>query len=405
MRVYTSVDIGSDTIKVIVCEFFNNKLNLLTVKTVKTLGIKKGLIVDVALVKESLMNAIQEVNKALGIKIDRVLTNVPSYLAEFSVTTGTTSISEMVSSKDIVNSIKNAYSSYKKNGYDILTFLPIDFKVDGRTIKDPRNIIGSKLEVRGVIISLPEKNIYSVIGLFESIGIKVVDISINGLSNYYALKERESNLKAGLIVDIGKETTNVSLFNKGIMIKDFTLQLGGDDIDNDIAYIYRLEKEDARTIKEAFSLTTPEMLDIKETYNIVNKLNETVMINKRELSEIINSRVEQILGLIKNKLNDLANKEIGYIIISGGTSNVLDFQKLASKILEMKCSLGKINIIGIRENRYSVALGNILYFIEKSELKGEKIGMLKEEDEKNVSSIKKGVDINIFKTFKGLFDE
>ena len=133
------------------------------------------------------------------------------------------------------------------------------------------------------------------------------------------------------------------------------------------------------------------------------KLSENIEISRKELSEIIASRLEQLLGLIKNKLNDLANREIDYIIITGGTSNILDFQRLASKVLDSKCTLGKINMIGIRENKFSVALGNILYYIEKSELKGNQKSMLSEEDVKTISSPKRSIDI--LKPFKGFFDE
>ena len=38
-NIYTSVDIGSDTIKVIVCELYNGKLNLLAASSVKSRGI------------------------------------------------------------------------------------------------------------------------------------------------------------------------------------------------------------------------------------------------------------------------------------------------------------------------------------------------------------------------------
>ena len=46
-HVYTSIDIGSDTVKIAVCELYKNKLNLLAASSVKSKGIKKGLITDV----------------------------------------------------------------------------------------------------------------------------------------------------------------------------------------------------------------------------------------------------------------------------------------------------------------------------------------------------------------------
>ena len=57
-HIYTSIDIGSDTIKVVVCELFNNKLNLLAATSVKSRGIKQGLITDVVEATSSLKEAI-----------------------------------------------------------------------------------------------------------------------------------------------------------------------------------------------------------------------------------------------------------------------------------------------------------------------------------------------------------
>ena len=72
-HVYTSVDIGSDTIKVVVCELYNNKLNLLAASSVKSAGIKKGLIVDGHKASTSLKKAIKNVEEMLGIKLKKLL--------------------------------------------------------------------------------------------------------------------------------------------------------------------------------------------------------------------------------------------------------------------------------------------------------------------------------------------
>ena len=62
-HVYTSVDIGSDSIKVVVCELFQNKLNLLASSSFKSQGIKKGLITNIELASQSLKEALSSVEK------------------------------------------------------------------------------------------------------------------------------------------------------------------------------------------------------------------------------------------------------------------------------------------------------------------------------------------------------
>ena len=70
-HIYTSVDIGSDTIKVVTAELHKNKLNLLAATSVKSRGIKKGLIVDVREATSSLKQAINEIELMLGILLRR----------------------------------------------------------------------------------------------------------------------------------------------------------------------------------------------------------------------------------------------------------------------------------------------------------------------------------------------
>ena len=44
-EIISSLDIGSDTIKLVVGEMFNNELNVLSVSEVKSKGVKRGIIV------------------------------------------------------------------------------------------------------------------------------------------------------------------------------------------------------------------------------------------------------------------------------------------------------------------------------------------------------------------------
>ena len=409
-RIYTSVDIGSDTIKVVVCELYKNKLNLLAATSEKSFGIKKGLITDVELVKSSLIKAFNQINDMLGIEVTEVIATIPSYFTDFSIVTGKKKIlneNGQIRSKDIVDVIENSYSDFNDSGREILTVLPIDFKIDGEIVLDPKGMNGNLLQVRGILITLPKKNVYSVTSILASIGIKVVDISLGGLSDYNAFRTRETDLKAGAIVNIGSETTDISLFNKGIMVKNSIIGLGGRDISNDIAYIYKLSLEDAKKVKEKLALSDKKYASSNETFEIINKLGENVIIKQSELSEIVNSRLEQILNLVKNEVNGLANREIDYIIVSGGTSNIPYLNETMVAILGKKTSIGDMHTIGIRNSKYSSCLGNIIYFIQKIKIKGQDYTMVNEEDADILSSPRKNNinETNVLKALIGFFDE
>ena len=85
-----------------------------------------------------------------------------------------------------------------------------------------------------VLATTPRKNVYSVVSLLESMGIEIVDISLNNIGDYYSFSNKKFEDKIGAIVNIGHEITTVSLYNKGILVKSSIINLGGKNIDLDI---------------------------------------------------------------------------------------------------------------------------------------------------------------------------
>lgn len=397
-HIYTSVDIGSDTIKVVACELFNNKLNLLAASSVKSNGIKKGLITDVDQAADSLKNALNEVEEMLGIKIKKVIASVPSYFADFIVVKGSINIDNeehMVLSDDIINVLQNAIEPRMVPNKEMVTILPIDFKLDhNEFIVDPKGLIGDVLEARAIMVTTPRKNIYSVVSLIESIGVEIVDISLNSIGDAYAFKSKETDQQVGAIVNIGSETTSVSLYNKGIIVKNTMIQMGGRNIDNDIAYIYKIDRVIACKIKERFALAHKMYAQVNDTFEVMNNLGDMVKINQYEVSEVAMLRIEEILTLAKKEISVLTNREIEYIIVTGGTSNMAHFGYIAEQVFGKGTVVGNIKLVGIRNNRYASAVGNIVYFINKLKLKGKEYTMLSKSDVEELSSTRKNL-INI----------
>ena len=90
-KIYAGIDIGSDTIKMVVCELYKNKYNVLAASSVKANGVK-GLIVNAEEVTESLKACLKEIEEMLGVKVDKVVAIVPSYFANFMLVEGYTTV-------------------------------------------------------------------------------------------------------------------------------------------------------------------------------------------------------------------------------------------------------------------------------------------------------------------------
>ena len=379
-HIYTSVDIGTDTTKVVVTELYKGKLNLLAASSTKSKGIKKGLITDVNEASLSLKKAIGEVEEMLGFKIKKVLVNIPSYFAEFSKVDGRIKI-------DSPDSVINGYhiskvieSSLKDSNFtkEIVSVTPIDFSVDDTTgIKDPKGLMGDFLSVRAVVTLVPKKNIYSVVSLIDGLGLEVVDISLNGIGDINAFKNKDIDSKLGAIINIGYETTNVSIYNKGIIIKNSIIGMGGKNIDNDLSYMYKIDLGVANKIKEKFALAHKKFASKVEFYNI----SDQERINQFEVTDIVMSRIEENLSLAKKEINLLANRKMDYIIVTGGVSNMEGFSYVVDDVLGQGSLVGNVNIIGIRNNKYSSCVGNIVYYINHLKLISQNSTMVDNVDD------------------------
>ena len=77
------------------------------------------------------------------------------------------------------------------------------------------------------------------------------------------------------------------------------------------------------------------------------------------------SRIEEILVLARKEINLLTKRNVDYIIITGGTSSMNNFSIVSQDILGDISNVGKIRMLGVRNNKYSSVIGNIVYFINK----------------------------------------
>jgi cell division protein FtsA len=377
-NIFTSIDIGSDNVKVVVCELHNNKLNLLAASSVTSKGIKRGIIVNAEEAAESIKKVFEEVESMLGIKIKKVIASIPSYFAEFSFIKGSVNVineQHIVGSEEIVDVLGAAMDSRLTAEKEMITIIPIDFKLDETEgISNPLGHTGQNLSTRAIMVTTPKKNIYSVVSVLESIGVDIVDIMINGIGNIHSFKNRDISNMVGAIVDIGSETTTVSLYNKAVIVKNSIIGVGGKVLDNDLVYSYKVSKNEARKIKETFALAYKKYASVSDFYEAKNGLNEDIKINQYEISEIVNSRLNDILELVSKEISSLSNRDLDYII---------------EEKFGKKAAVGSIRIIGVRNNIYSAAVGNIIYFISKLKLKGKNYSMVSTKDSEDLSSVKK----------------
>lgn len=378
-KIYTSVDLGSDSIKILVAEIYNKKLNVLAVSNVKSSGIKKGLIVDANEILVSLREAISEIEGKLMITIDKVIASVPSYYSTFEIVTGEVDIDEYgkITGLDVVKVLQKAVKSKLKMDRELVTIIPIYYIVDDKkNIKDPKNLIGKKLGVKAMMATTPSKNVQSIISIFQSLGIDVVDVNLGSIADYNEFKNNTSDTGVSAVINIGHDITTVSLFNKGIIINSEVIQIGGKNIDNDISYVFKLDKKDSSKLKENFAVAHKKFSRVNDVKKAVTTNRDLISITQYDISQVVMSRLTEILKLAKKQTYLLTNREISYIIITGGTAELPGMSYLVEEIFGSNAKVGNIDTIGIRNNKYSTVSGLIKGINDKLESRDKEYTMI-----------------------------
>ena len=382
-KIYASIDIGTYSCKFVVGEYFNDKLHVLSSHSINSKGIKKGLIVEPDLVAETIITGINEINSLLGIEIKKVLVNVPDYNVDFKKVNGSITVDgDSIGVSDINKVIKDSIYNKLDENYELVTLLPIEYKINGDKVVDrPVGKSAKKLEVEGIMISTPKKNIYSVLNVLDKTGLDVVDIVINGLSTYFEVRDKNIDKKDGAIINFGHETTTISIIEDGIIVNNDTLQIGGVNVEKDISYVFGVSREEGRIIKEKFASAHKRYCQLNELYEVKNTSGELIKLNQLEVSEVVMSRMKEILMLAKKQIRMLTSNEISYIVLTGGLTEIKSFKNLAYEIFGKDVIIYNVTTLGVRDNKYCTALGMIKYFVDKMESRGREYSMVSVEDE------------------------
>ena len=409
-KIYTSIDIGTDEIKLVTMEEYNEKLNVLATAIVPSKGVKKGLIVDASLITSAVKKAIKNLESKLGTKIEQVIAVVPSNNRDINIATGEIDVKtedSIIDGETIFNCLQKSLKKHVTSDMEVVSVMPIEYKIDNdKKVKNPLGLESKKLAVKSVVVSVPKKNVYSVVGILENIGIEVVDIVISSIADYYATSDKELDKDVVALVDIGKEKSVLSVFNKGILIKELIASLGGEDIDEVIRFNFKTDEKKSKEIKEEYGVANRKYADSDENYKVINRLNQNIVINQYVLAEIMEYKLAEMLKNIKNDINSLTNREISYIIVTGAVTKILGFDALLQDVYGRKGKILNLNIVGIRDSKFSTSYGAIKYFVDKLNLREKEYTMFVDEKVEEMLKARKkmGTGSALGKIFGKIFE-
>lgn len=384
-RLFTSIELSSNYIKLIILEKIQNKFYCLYSDVTDASGISKGLIIDSSEVISSLKKALKKAYDKTNLKIDKVILTISPIDANFMVVSSTAyvdNIDGIVNQNFIDKSLNSAVDSKKDLKDELVMTSPVTFKLDDNQVLDPVGMTGNKLYVKAVASTMAKKNLYPYFNVFNTLNIDVLDICYSLVGDFEANKSKNDKLEHGVVINIEEDIVNIGIFNKGILIKTDYLKIGSSAIDKDIKYIYDLKEEDIKYLKENFASLSSRANYKYDTIELNTSNGNLIKIKESDVVKIITSRVTNILDLVKNKFKNLTNKEINYIIVTGELTELNGCSQVVEKVLGPKSKIGNIKLIGARNNIYSSVIGSIYYL----ENKYKNIGMLNSLEIEKINS-------------------
>ncbi|WP_270736579.1 cell division protein FtsA [Streptococcus anginosus] len=355
---FTGLDIGTSSIKVLVAEHVNNELNVIGVSNAKSAGVKDGIIVDIEAAASAIKSAISQAEEKAGISIKLVNVGLPANLLQIEPTQGmipVTSETKEITDADVENVVRSALTKSMTPDREVITFIPEEFIVDGfQGIRDPRGMMGIRLEMRGLLYTGPRTILHNLRKTVERAGVQVENIIISPLAmTKSVLNEGEREFGATVIDMGGGQTTVASVRNQELQFTNI-YQEGGEYVTKDISKVLKTSKKLAESLKfnygEAY---VPAVSNESFQVEVIGEV-EPVEVTERYLAEIISARVKHIFEQIKQDLERRHLLELpGGIVIIGGGAILPGVVELAQEVFGVPVKLYVPNQIGIRNPAFA----------------------------------------------------
>ena len=383
---YVGLDIGTTSVKVVVAEYIEGQMNIIGVGNAKSDGLNRGIVVDIDQTVQAIQRAVRQAEEKAGIQIKSVNVGLPANLLEVESCQGMIAVSsesKEITDEDVRNVASAALVRSTPPERQIVAILPQDFTVDGfEGIKDPRGMLGVRMEMFGVVYTGPKTIIHNIRKCVEKAGLGINELVITPLALTETILTDGEKDFGTIVIDMGGGQTTTSVIHDKQLKFTHVNQEGGEFSTKDISIVLNTSFNNAEALKINYGDAYPERTSANEEFpvDVIGK-SEPVRVDERYLSEIIEARVEQILRKSKEVLDEIDAFELpGGVVLTGGAASMPGIVDLAQEIFEANVKLYVPNHMGLRNPvfanvisivEYSAQLNDI-YHIAKYAIPGEK---------------------------------
>ena len=325
----------------------HGKLEILGFGRVASEGVMRGVVTNIDKMVKAISEAVQLAQRTVEEPIKRVHVGIAGQhirsLQHRGILTRDSSHTE-ISKGDIDKLINDMYKLVLPPGDQILHVIPQEYTVDNEQgITDPVGMSGIRLEANFHIITGQITASNNIKRCVERCGLKVASMTLEPIASAMAVLSEEEKEAGIALVDIGGGTTDITIFQDGIIRHTAVIPFGGNVVTSDIREGCTVRKQQAEKLKIKFgSALASEVYDNRIITIPGLKGRDPKEISEKNLARIIQARAEEILDYVywEIRRSGYERKLIGGIVLTGGGGLLSHIDKLTEYHTGMTTRIG-----------------------------------------------------------------
>ena len=378
-QLYTSIDLGSSSIKVIIADVVYEKLNILGVGIVKTTSIKRGNIIDVESASRDIQKAIDiaksEANKdirSVYVAVPSIHTHIKKSVAEIKFDT-----KHDIDGRDIEEVIEEAKILPLPREREVVQVIPDYYRLDDiENIRKPKGMTAhNTFEITGNRVLTSKTHLHTIYKCIENLRLDCNETFCTSHALGELLLNEEEKDYGSVVIDIGAGLTTVSYFEDGILQLSQSIELAGEDITRMISDVLNVPMKRAEEIKLTQGHAFYDMASPQVIIELDNLEPNEEPYTQKELADYIEEIVEEIILRSFDVLRKAGiNRVKGNVVLTGGTTQMPGVLELAKDMLrKMNVRIGSPKIIGANSPELSVVVGALTSSYKMESLLGYQV--------------------------------
>lgn len=352
-KVVVGLDIGTTKIACIVgTQNEHGKVEIISMGKFESVGVTRGVVSNIEKtvhsIKEAVQIAMDKCDGQLNIRVVNVgIAGQHISSLQHRGMLMRNDLETEIAQEDIDALIEDMYKLVMQPGEEIVHVLPQEYIVDNeKGIKDPIGMAGVRLEANFHIITgqvAAAKNIHKCV---DKAGLEIDEVILEPIASAEAVLSEEEKEAGVVLVDIGGGTTDIAIFQDGIIRHTAIIPFGGNVITEDIKEGCTIMKRHAEKMKRKFGSALQSECQLNEVVCIPGlRGREPKEISIKNLAGIIQARMEEIIEHVyyEIKHSGFEKKLIGGIVVTGGGAQLQHITQLFEYITGMDTRIGYPN--------------------------------------------------------------